>query len=374
MVQNYSTLQIISISTLQVFQATVMDRPLETCISDCGRQRSTLDYIFVPNCLLGNINSCKTFDMQIENTSDHLPFTLELNYPTSSLDIITDDFASDLASSPKIDCSKFSQEEISEKYISPLVNQLENINIAEYSDSNDSADTITNLLLQNSVSPAEKNCKTNKKNKSFVRLPEKVKVAPYHGKVPFDDWKQLNFPLEGDAHDMYHAQRKDYRSKLRDFLNHLEVDKIKDLCNAADCNEKLFWKLLKGQKSFSKMSVFLVNGNLLTDRNLIRDMWADILKRWVLHLKTSILTTPFSIVLSLVFVRSLTFAQITPLGYYVHEPLDYQEVACVCSKLELGVTGLCIDYEHIVLWVLPCGGSCLNCIRISMQMALSVNL
>ena len=27
------------------------------------------------------------------------------------------------------------------------------------------------------------------------------------------------------------------------------------------------------------------------------------------------------------------------------EPLDYDEVACVCSKLNLGVTGLCIDYE-----------------------------
>ena len=32
---------------------------------------------------------------------------------------------------------------------------------------------------------------------------------------------------------------------------------------------------LKGQKSFFKMSAFLVNGNLLTDRSLIRDMWAD---------------------------------------------------------------------------------------------------
>ena len=60
-----------------------------------------------------------------------------------------------------------------------------------------------------------------------------------------------------------------------DFLNHLEADKIKNLCYAADCNEKLFWKLLKGQKSFSKMSAFLVNGNFLTDRNVIRDMWAD---------------------------------------------------------------------------------------------------
>ena len=107
------------------------------------------------------------------------------------------------------------------------MNQLENINIAEYLDSNDSAETITNLLWQNSVSFAKKNCKTNKKNKSFVRLPEEVKVARHHGKVAFDDWKQLNFPLEGDAHDIYRAKRKDYRSRQRDFLNHLEVDKIK---------------------------------------------------------------------------------------------------------------------------------------------------
>ena len=92
--------------------------------------------------------------MQIENTSDHLPITLELNYPTSSLDIFTDDFASDLASNPKIDWSRFSQKEISEKYITPLVNQLEKVNKAEYSDSSDSAETITNLLLQSSVSLA----------------------------------------------------------------------------------------------------------------------------------------------------------------------------------------------------------------------------
>ena len=291
--------------------------PLETYIPDFGRHRSTLDFIFVPNCLLGNIISCKTFDMQIENTSDHLPVTLELNYPTSSLDIIADDFASDLESDPKIDWSKFSQEEISEKYITPLVNQLENINKAECLDSNDSAETMTNLLFQNSVSLAKKNFKTNKKNKSFVRLPEEVKVARYHGKVAFDDWKQLNFPLEGDAHDIYRAKRKDYRSKLRDFLNHLEADKIKNLCNAADCNEKLFWKLLKGQKSFSKMSAFLVNGNLLTDRNVVRDMWADHFKALGTPTENEYFDNVFSVALFLVLVRSLTLAQITPLGYYV---------------------------------------------------------
>ena len=95
-----------------------------------------------------------------------------------------------------------------------------------------------------------KNCNINKRNKSYVRLPEEIKVARYLGNVTSDDWKQLNFPLEGDSHDIYHAKRKGYRSKLQDFLNRLEVDKIKNLFNTADCNEKLFWKLLKCQKIF----------------------------------------------------------------------------------------------------------------------------
>ena len=65
------------------------------------------------------------------------------------------------------------------------------------------------------------------------------------------------------------------------------------------------------------MSAFLVNGNLLTDRNVIRDMWADHFEALGTPTETSILTTLFSVALFLVFVRSLTLAQITPLGYYV---------------------------------------------------------
>ena len=160
-------------------------------------------------------------------------------------------------------------------------------------------------------------------------------MTRYHGKVAFDDWKQLNFPLESDAHDVYRAKRKDYRSKLRDFLNHLEANKTENLCNAADCNEKLFWKLLKGQKSFSKMSAFLVNGNLLTDRNLIRDMWADHFEALGTPSENKYFDNAF---LNRVVsgVREI-FDSCTnnPFGVLC-EPVDYDEVACVCSKLKLG--------------------------------------
>ena len=62
---------------------------------------------------------------------------------------------------------------------------------------------------------------------------------------------------------------------MRSFLNQLESDLVIKLCSAADSDEKSFWKLLKGQKSSSQMSAFLVNGSLITDINDIRNMWAD---------------------------------------------------------------------------------------------------
>ena len=43
--------------------------PVEMYYSHCGRYRSTLDYIFLPNCLLDNILMVKTFDLEFDNTS-----------------------------------------------------------------------------------------------------------------------------------------------------------------------------------------------------------------------------------------------------------------------------------------------------------------
>ena len=62
---------------------------------------------------------------------------------------------------------------------------------------------------------------------------------------------------------------------MRSFLNQLESDRVTKLCSVADSDEKLFWKLLKRQKSFSQMSAFLVNESLITDINEIWSMWAD---------------------------------------------------------------------------------------------------
>ena len=67
------------------------------------------------------------------------------------------------------------------------MNQLEIISIAEYLDSSDSAETITDFTVAELSLTCKNELQNKKKNKSFVRLPEEVKVARYHGKVAFDD-------------------------------------------------------------------------------------------------------------------------------------------------------------------------------------------
>ena len=55
---------------------------------------------------------------------------------------------------------------------------------------------------------------------------------------------------------------------MRNFLNNLESDKVKTLCNAAESDEKLFWKLSTGQRSTSQISAFLIENKLITDKIL----------------------------------------------------------------------------------------------------------
>ena len=94
------------------------------------------------------------------------------------------------------------------------------------------------------------------------------------------------------------------------------------------------------------MSAFLVNGKLITDKNKIREMWAD-------HFE--VLGTPSDCVaFNNVFfsrvserVKSIYQTCIDDPSGVLCEPLQYEEVAAICSKLKPGVSGVMIDYEHI---------------------------
>ena len=148
--------------------------PLKKFNSYCGRFHSALDHIFLPNCLLSSIKLAKTFDDDVDNTSDHLPIQLKLCYTVSDSVSTCDEGAregsKDSRSKLKIHWSKFPSETINRMYKSPLLLDLENISMT-------TVDKITDLLIGHSLPLADtrlKPCKKKNKRVIYVQLPADV--------------------------------------------------------------------------------------------------------------------------------------------------------------------------------------------------------
>ena len=178
-----------------------------------------------------------------------------------------------------------------------------------------------------------------------VKLPDDVK-ARSQGKAAFNALKQLDFPLEGIAHDTYRVKRKEYRHKLHNFLEQREADKIRELHNATNSNEKLFWKLLKGQRSSSQMGAFLVNDDLLTYKNLIRETWADHFEALGTPSENAHFDNGFLDTVDR-GVQKIFISCTNDCTGALSQPLEYEEVARICTNLKVGVSGVLIDYEHV---------------------------
>ena len=143
---------------------------------------------------------------------------------------------------------------------------------------------------------------------------------------------------------------------MRCFFSQVETDKIKKPCNAASTDEKLFWKLVKGQHSSSQMNSFLADGKLITDQKQIREMCAGHFE----ELGTPSENTQFErdLLTRLTANVQEIFTSCTddPSGV-LNGPLEYEVVARVCSQLKLGGCDVLIDYKHVKfagpdLWIL----------------------
>ena len=188
-----------------------------------------------------------TVEQTIENASDHLPVQLKNNYCDNSCTALSFDNCSEMAGkNDKVNrWSNYSIETVSTIYATLISNELENMSLDDYNSLADSAVLIKDCLLKHSA-PLVKPTRKNKNcGKVFIKLPDDIKKARCQGKVAFNSWKLLNYPLEGDVHETYRASRKEYQQKLRIFLNQYEADTIAKLCNAVESNEKSFWKLIK---------------------------------------------------------------------------------------------------------------------------------
>ena len=77
----------------------------------------------------------------------------------------------------------------------------------DYDSLADSAVLIKDSLLKHSA-PLVKPTRRNKKcGKIFIKLPKDAKKARSQGKVAFNSFKLLNYPLEGDIHETYRGSR-----------------------------------------------------------------------------------------------------------------------------------------------------------------------
>ena len=156
------------------------DGPTDTSVSHCERYRSTLDYIFVPNCLFNKISSAKTFDLRVENTSDHLPIMIKLNQSKiqDCAKILKEEYLNGPRSNTKILWSKFSYEKIYEKYmcVTPLLADLSEFDMCDFVDSEAADDKISQLLIDNSLSLVPSVLSRNKKNtpRGYVMLKFRV--------------------------------------------------------------------------------------------------------------------------------------------------------------------------------------------------------
>ena len=91
---------------------------------------------------------------------------------------------------------------------------------------------------------------------------------------------------------------------------------------------------------------FLIGGKLITDKNSIRNMWAD---HFEFLGKPSSNENFDSNFLARVVntVQELFFSFTDDPSGTLSESLKYEEVEDVCSKLKMGISGVDVDYEHI---------------------------
>ena len=117
--------------------------PLETYFSHCERCKSTIDYIFLPNCLYHSIVSCIPFGRDIENTSEHVLVKPQIEFSMDTHINTINDTNSYSGPKLKVNWSKFPQEEIERNYTTPISADLENMTKVE-------PDNLTKIVLQHS--------------------------------------------------------------------------------------------------------------------------------------------------------------------------------------------------------------------------------
>ena len=103
---------------------------------------------------------------------------------------------------------------------------------------------------------------------------------------------------------------------------------------------------MKGQQSSSQMSAFLVENKLITDKSLIREMWVNHFEAQGTPSNSENFDSNFLARVIAGDEDIFKSCSEDPSGALC-VPLEYEEVARVCSSFKPGFSGVSVDYEYI---------------------------
>ena len=109
---------------------------------------------------------------------------------------------------------------------------------------------------------------------------------------------------------------------------------------------KNYFGNFKKSAIFIPMGAFLVNDNLLTDKNLIREMWADDFKALDTPSENAYFDNGFLDTVAR-GVQEIFISCTNDCTGALSQPLEHEEVARICTNLKAAVSGVLIDYEHV---------------------------
>ena len=153
----------------------------------------------------------KTFDLEIDNTSDHVPIQLDVSYSSRLLNKQDDQSIDSHGFKQKVHWSRFSQDGINGKFVAPLLTSLAGVDHGDLNDVSRSTDKITKLIVDCSlplVTPGV-NRRRHSKRAIYAELPDDVNAARFCSKNAFDSWKRDEFSNSGAVHDNYRSKRGD---------------------------------------------------------------------------------------------------------------------------------------------------------------------
>ena len=144
----------------------------------CGKYRSTIDYVFLLSCLQDKIIFPITFDFDVDNTSDHQPIILKLNYHWTGVQLSANpDSVRNLKQ--KIHWSKFNQDFVQANYVTSFLSEIAMIDTVDLNHTDELPEFITTIILKSSLSLVTRSITGIKKRKHgiYAKLPANVKES-----------------------------------------------------------------------------------------------------------------------------------------------------------------------------------------------------